>query len=191
MSRVPVYILAGGKSRRFGTDKARASLRDRPLMLHIIDRLRDVADAVTAVADAEDKYADLGVRTVADTTPGLGPIGGLATALTRERSRVGSDGWLLLCGCDIVEPQSDWVRRLLDSREAGAAAVAYRHDWWEPLLGLYHVSIAGLVDEQIERNDLKMQHLLDIANTLALPRPDAWTSLPQVNTRQDLESYDA
>ena len=34
MDRVPGYILAGGRSRRFGTDKARAEVGGTPLLRH-------------------------------------------------------------------------------------------------------------------------------------------------------------
>ncbi|MEZ6193187.1 MAG: NTP transferase domain-containing protein [Phycisphaerales bacterium] len=65
------------------------------------------------VADKEDKYADLGLRTIADHNPGLGPLAGLQAALNdlREGQR-----WLLLCPCDAIVIKPDWVRQLIDAR---------------------------------------------------------------------------
>jgi len=42
-------VLAGGKSRRFGTDKADALLGDRTLLEHVVAVLEDVADSIVIV----------------------------------------------------------------------------------------------------------------------------------------------
>ena len=77
-----VVILAGGKSKRMGRDKSRIRLGRRTLLGH----------ARAAVADA-----GLKPRVVAtDLQPGLGPLGGIATALrSAKHSRV------LFLGCDM------------------------------------------------------------------------------------------
>ena len=66
MEKVPVYILAGGKSSRFGQDKARVQLHGQPLLLHTARMVQAFASSITVVANAVDKYADLGLRTIAD-----------------------------------------------------------------------------------------------------------------------------
>lgn len=72
--QVPVYILAGGRSSRFGSDKARAALHGRPMIVRIAELLRPVAESMIVVAEQSDKYADLGLLTIADAIPGQGPL---------------------------------------------------------------------------------------------------------------------
>jgi len=187
---VPIYILAGGCSSRFGSDKARAEVGGEPLIVRVAESLRPVAESVSVVADVAEKYADLGMRTIADARGGLGPIGGLVTAMNDVAAQGDTDGWLLLASCDIVEPRVEWVRTLLDARREGATAVAFRHRWWEPLLALYHVSIAPRAIRQIAEGDYKMQHLLDDVDAVAIERPAEWESMGQINTPDDLTRFE-
>ena len=70
------FVLAGGRSRRFGTDKARACINGQPLVQRIADHLLPEAKGVCVVADRADKYADLGLATLADPFPPGAPSTG-------------------------------------------------------------------------------------------------------------------
>jgi molybdopterin-guanine dinucleotide biosynthesis protein A len=94
MKPIPVYLLAGGRSSRFGSDKARAELAGVPLILRLAHQVEPVASPLVVVADRRDKYLDLGLTTIADALPGLGPLGGLLTACGRSGWR-SSNGTLM------------------------------------------------------------------------------------------------
>lgn len=99
-------ILAGGQSRRFGSDKARALFKGKPLLEHTADALRPVC-AQLVVAGRE--WAN--IHSVTDLpTPGLGPLGGLAGALHYAESQ-GFDA-VLSSGCDIAGLPLDLLQRL-------------------------------------------------------------------------------
>lgn len=77
--RAPVLgvILAGGESRRFGSDKAVAQWRGRRLIDHVADRLGAVSDALVVAGGAREGFV-----AVPDLPRGgLGPLGGIAGAL--------------------------------------------------------------------------------------------------------------
>ena len=80
-------VLAGGQSRRMGTDKALLPLRpgDPPLAQVVIDRVRAVADDVIVVASDRPAYAVFGVPVSPDRFPEAGTLGGIATALAATR----------------------------------------------------------------------------------------------------------
>jgi len=182
-SRVPVYILAGGRSQRFGSDKARATFNDEPLILHVRRLLSPVALSVTVVAEHQDKYADLSLRTIADRTPNLGPLGGLATALTDNAEAP----WLLLCACDALVIRPDWLTRLLSHRTPDADAIAFRHDHWQPMPALFAQTSAAVVESQLNAERRSMQQLLNQLRTVALPTPRNWPKHWQVNRPADLK----
>lgn len=70
-------VLAGGKSSRFGSDKAQALLDGRPLIEHALANLWLHTDEVAVVG----RYR-AGVIGIDDRPePGLGPLGGLCGAL--------------------------------------------------------------------------------------------------------------
>lgn len=74
-------VLAGGQSRRFGSDKALALLDGRTLLERAAARLAGWCDAVVAIGRNEAP-----VPTVEDwPEPGMGPLGGIAGALRHAR----------------------------------------------------------------------------------------------------------
>ncbi len=183
MERVPIYILAGGKSSRFGRDKAREQLGGVPLIVQLARTVQSVASSITVVADRPDKYRDLELRTIVDSVPGLGPIGGLLTAL----DDCVSDGWLLVLSCDYVGVRTDWIRGLLAHRRDGTRAVVYRHSaGWEPLLALYHTAIRPTVAEHVADGELAMWALVEAVERVAVPVPADWAEHSNVNVPEDL-----
>ncbi len=93
-------VLAGGDSRRFGSPKALARLHGRPLWRLAADRLRSVCPRVTVVANdarvaREVSAGEGGLEVRPDLKKGLGPLGGVATALALA-SESGLDGALVL-----------------------------------------------------------------------------------------------
>lgn len=121
MSALPAYILAGGRSTRFGSDKARAPLDGVPLLARVADTLRTVTAEPIVVADAPDKYADMGLPTIADCYPARGPLGGLHAALADLVARSGAGlsetardaaAALVLVSCDFVVLRAAWLEAL-------------------------------------------------------------------------------
>lgn len=184
MNHVPAYILAGGKSSRFGSDKARVVLNGERLIDHVYKLLKPVVSDFTVVADRPDKYADLGLHTIGDLKPGLGPVAGLQTALNDLPQ---DQDWLLLCPCDAVIIHPHWLEQLLAARDKAHHAVAFRGDHWQPMPALYARQCLSIVDEQLRQNQLSMQQLLDRLDTCRLPQPTDWPQIWQVNSVAELE----
>lgn len=189
MDKIAVYILAGGKSKRFESDKARALYQDKPLINHMAETVSPFAISVTVVADRADKYDDLGLATIADLLPDLGPIGGLYTALNHC-----PDNWLLLVSCDWLGIKGEWIKTLFGQRKCRAeaarpTAIAYRDTFWQPLLALYHKSSLAVVKVQIDANNLSLQHLLDKLDPVVLGLPRDWEEACQINTPEALDNY--
>jgi molybdopterin-guanine dinucleotide biosynthesis protein A len=182
---VRVYILAGGKSSRFGSDKARAELDGEALLSRIVRILAPCASAFTAVADVPDKYADLGVRTIADVRAGLGPIGGLMTAL----KDLPTPGWLLLCSCDMVAIECGWVETLSAARASHVQAVAFEGERIEPLFALYHSNLIHEIERGIDAGELSPSRLIARVPAARLTLPANWPKLAHVNTREELDSF--
>jgi len=176
--RLPVYVLAGGRSRRYGSDKARAELEGVPLLVRVADTLRPLASSVTVVAALAGQYADLGLRTIGDRVTGCGPIGGLLTAVEDSAA---SD-WIIISACDWLGLRLEWVSTLMARRRPGAEAVVYRSAQYEPLLGLYHRSIRPVLRRRIDAQRFKMQDLLREIETEAAPLPGDWDRALNVNT---------
>ena len=125
-------VLAGGKSSRFGSDKAQALLAGRPLLDHALDALRLHCDAV-AVAGRETDAAPA----IADwPAPDAGPLGGLAGALNHALAH-GFDQ-VLSVPVDAALLPGD-LRSLLEPAPACLAS--------QPVIGLWPAAAAGAIAE--------------------------------------------
>jgi molybdopterin-guanine dinucleotide biosynthesis protein A len=180
------YVLAGGKSTRFGSDKALAELDGEPLILRLARAVAPVARELIVVAERADKYASLGLPTIGDVLPDRGPLGGLLTALEHAPT----PAQILLVTCDLVVFEASWVETLATSAE-GARAVAFRDDRWQPFPGLYHTELGGDARRAVARGELGMGRFLDTVSARAVPLPRDWPPLVQANTRADLARFRA
>ncbi|MCY2975369.1 MAG: molybdenum cofactor guanylyltransferase [Planctomycetota bacterium] len=125
-----VYILAGGRSSRFGSDKARATVDEIPLVVRLQQSIaRKVNAQIFVIANEVDAYHDLGLATLADDVPHLGPVSGIATALEHfqntpalvenattnrsdRRMQIAdhiASRWCLILSCDLLEWHNDWL----------------------------------------------------------------------------------
>lgn len=130
-------LLAGGASRRFGgRPKGLAMLGGQRIADRALSALR--AATTNQVIVANDRAAAewfRGERVVADETPGLGPLGGLTTAL-----RAADGAPVLVVAWDMPFVTGGLLRELSRRAEGGAAAVVPVHGperWAEPLCAWY------------------------------------------------------
>lgn len=123
MSRVLGAVLAGGRSSRFGSDKASAVVHGRTLLDHAVAALAAQCEAVVIV----------GRGGVPDwPEPGRGPLGGIAGALVRAQAAEFQA--VLSCGVDSYGLPSDLLSRL-------APAPSCLSD--QPIVGLWRVADLG------------------------------------------------
>ncbi|MGB5934197.1 MAG: molybdenum cofactor guanylyltransferase [Anaerolineae bacterium] len=95
-SPISSILLAGGKSSRLGTDKARIKLGGRLAMVQsAAEKLLTVSDEVIVVTGGR-RYGHLKVKWVTDVYPGAGPLGGLYSGLLAAKS-----SHALVVACDM------------------------------------------------------------------------------------------
>lgn len=174
------------------------------MIVRLAAMLEPAASSTVVVAECREKYADLGLVTIADERPGLGPVGGLITALRHRRAIdvanepsppdtlhtcISPAGWLLLCACDWAEARSAWVERLLAGIDKQADAVAFHDQRWQPLFALYHTRIIPYVEAYLCEPKARMSGLLERVVARALEPSQDWSMAYQINTRADHERY--
>jgi molybdopterin-guanine dinucleotide biosynthesis protein A len=185
--RLSAYVLAGGGSTRFGSDKARAVIDGAPLLVHAAESLAAVARDVTVVAAVSEAYADLGFRTIADRRAGFGPMGGLEAAMADACARAHAHAWALVTACDWLGFRPEWIQRLVEVLPAETEphdpprVIAFRGERWEPLPALYHTSALPLVRARMAEKKLALWHLIESLPARAVALPADWTAARQMN----------
>src|SRR5277367_1066850 len=112
------FVLAGGRSRRMGRDKAMLPYRGRPLIAHVAETVEKVlyGSGHATIVGQPDRYRDLGYRVLADLYPDCGPLGGIVTALQQSAA-----DWNLVVACDMPNLAEADLRELLDRTAATRA----------------------------------------------------------------------
>ena len=163
-------ILAGGMSRRFGSDKAQARLSGRTLLDLALDALHGHCETRVIVGRAMDDFP-----TIDDwPRPGLGPLGGIAGAL-EHAERHGFDQ-LLSIPVDCVNLPVN-LGALLEPAPSYIAN--------QPVIGLWPVaSLAPLRAMLTEGRDLAV---MAFARKIGARPVLGAFGLPNINTRADLK----
>jgi molybdenum cofactor guanylyltransferase len=145
---ISAVILAGGKSRRFGSNKAFAELNGRPLIERVIAVLRPIFNEMTIITNNPDAYAYLGLPMHEDLIKGLGPIGGIYTGLEKIRHPGG-----FFVACDMPFLNKTLIRYMAGLSD-GFDAVVPKIDWkMEPLHAIYSKDCLPVIKELIDSGE--------------------------------------
>ncbi|MCC6907440.1 MAG: molybdenum cofactor guanylyltransferase [Phycisphaerales bacterium] len=190
MLPMPVYILAGGRSSRFGSDKARALLGGKPLIVRLANQIQPVAREVTVVAEAADKYADLGLRTIADRRPGLGPLAGIEAALFDAHH---ISDWIIIFSCDLTAIHPAWIELLAAARRSESKVATFTEPGSRryPFPGVYHAGLLPAVASCLDEGRLAVRSLIESVDHSDVALPSDWPQVAQVNTPEHLKRADA
>ena len=178
-------VLAGGSSSRMGRDKALLQLDGRPLVAHVVERLRPRFAELWLSADDDARLAFLGLPIAVDAQRGQGPLGGLAAALAATRH-----GVAFVCSCDVPDIDLDLVDAVLGGLTGDVDAVvpvtAAGH--LEPLFAAYRSSLARTAAEVLASGRRSVLALLAACRVRRLPLPPG-VELTNLNAPEDWERF--
>ena len=146
-----LLILAGGRSRRMGRDKAQLPAGDGTLIDHLARRLAPVVDE-TLVAGGPESVRLAGARRIDDRYQGLGPLAGMHAGLLEARF---SMVWVVACDLPDVEPA---LGELLRGYAAGVDAVVPRlGDDSQGVCAVYDRSLAPGIETFLQTGERRVQ----------------------------------
>lgn len=180
-------LLAGGESRRMGTDKAAIEVGGQSMLARTAALAADVSDAVfvsvraAATSDALRRQWPL----IEDAQDGAGPMAGILAALRQHEDA----DWLVLA-CDLPRLDAATLRTLRDAaaEHPGAAALAMRSErdgTPEPLCAVWRAAMRGPIEARLAEDRRCPRRLLLDAG---VPLVDAVTpgALANMNAPEDL-----
>lgn len=185
ISATACVILAGGRSRRFGANKAFAELRGVRLIDHLVERLSTQTNgpiAINAPADMGD--AARGYALIPDRLTGdIGPLAGLHAAL----SWAADEGIERVITTPVDTPMlpNDYVARLLES---GAPSVSRYQDRTHSLHGIWSVALRSDLEHAIQTG-LRAAHQWAAAceaQECVFPAQSGPDPFFNINTKDDL-----
>jgi molybdopterin-guanine dinucleotide biosynthesis protein A len=190
-------ILAGGFSRRFGSDKGRVLLQGKHLVQHVIDNVTPAVDEVLVVVSSQKQKNDFEpiikntAKLVVDKVESQSPLIG---AITGFDSTIGDYSILLPCDAPLVSTKI--VQFLLDLCTNKSAVIPrWPTGYIEPLQSVYHTKSALCAAKKaLDEGSLNMRVMISnlprvrYVSTIVLEQiePELLTFF-NVNTPQDLE----
>lgn len=151
MNRTPcpetlAVVLAGGLARRMGGgDKPLRTVAGRPLLDHLLDRLRPQVAGIVLNANGDPaRFAAFGLPVIPDTMPDHpGPLAGILAALDHAAATRPDLPWVLSVTGDSPFIPADLATRLHAAREAAGVpmACAWSGGQSHPPIGLWPVSL--------------------------------------------------
>jgi len=158
-----VIILAGGKSRRMGRDKAGIELAGKTLLEHSVDNAHSWGAKRVLVAGPRRDW--LKADYVPDP-PGHEPSSLLGIYAGLQAS---DEPWKLVLGCDMPFVKLDLVKLLWAAKNMGGA-VAMWQNRLQPLPGLYSHDAMEIIREMLAENQFHLAALLDYLKPTVVSR---------------------
>lgn len=144
-------ILAGGKSFRFGNNKALVEVNGIRLIERVVNVLGAIFERVILISNTPHEYEYLQLPIYKDITKGLGPIGGLQTGLNKIEAQAG-----FFAACDMPFLNKDLIRHIVHTKDLYDAVVP-RMDWKiEALHALYTKQCLPAIDHSIVSGDYQL-----------------------------------
>jgi len=181
-------LLAGGRASRMGgRDKAFAAVGGEPIAVRTVRLFRELFPQVVVATNRPERFATLGVATVADVFPGCGPLAGIHAAL-----RVARHPHVFVAACDMPGLDPDVIRFLVARIGDADAVVPCWDDDIEPLHAVYATRLVPVAEECLRSGRHAMREFLphvrvdyvseaELAGMHGAPR-----SMLNVNTPEDL-----
>lgn len=162
-ARIAGIILAGGLSRRMfaadaqrgadetaARDKGLLALGGKPMLAHVIDRIRPQVGALAINANGDAaRFAGFGLPVVPDTIDGfVGPLAGVLAGLRWAHANAPGARWVASVSADAPFLPKDLVRRLEAAVASRGNAIAIARSGGElhPVIGLWPVALADDLD---------------------------------------------
>jgi molybdopterin-guanine dinucleotide biosynthesis protein A len=185
-------VLAGGRSVRFGGEKAAAELNGKALLRWAAERLQASCAAVAVNArpgsEAERLAGDLMVLHDRPGDPD-GPLAGIRAGLEWAASRGAS--FLAVSPCDAPLLPEDLFPRLIEAARRSGAAVAETPDGVQPQIAVWPVDALVLVETAVAGGEHPPTWRMLEAVGAEKVRFDHPAAFANVNTREDLAALAA
>jgi molybdopterin-guanine dinucleotide biosynthesis protein A len=154
-------LLAGGQSRRMGGgDKCLLELAGKPLLTHVVERLKPQTSALVLNANGDlERFSKFELPTIADPVEGFaGPLAGVLAGFTWAREHAPETRWIVTAATDTPFFPQDLVAKLLDATKGQypTIALASSNDRMHPVFGLWPTSLADDLHEALESGTRKV-----------------------------------
>ncbi|MXW06258.1 MAG: molybdenum cofactor guanylyltransferase [Gemmatimonadetes bacterium] len=156
-------ILAGGKSSRFGSNKALSRIDGDRLIERLCRTVGSVTGRMMLITNTPADYAFLELESRKDLVPRCGPIGGIYTALRTSHTP------LCLCiACDMPFVRPEFLEYMMERSSGYDVVVPVNDGRVEPLCAVYRETCVPAIEDRIHARRYKIAGFFDEVRVLRL-----------------------
>ena len=185
-NKCPAVILAGGKSRRMGRDKAMLMVNGSTLLERAAESLRDYFDPIYISVNEKRDDLPADCIEIADRFPGSGPMAGLESAFARCEADC-----IFICAVDLPFLDGKAAHKMVTLLDGHDACVIKRDNGHiEPLFAVYSKKCHKAAVELLKGGNNKMASLLEKCTVRYVSLAQAGiceSVLTNVNTPEEFE----
>ncbi len=181
---VSLIVLAGGKSRRMRTDKARLPLPGGTMVERVLAQVEGFFDEVLVSVSRAQAQAFPGRRTVVDVVEGLGPMAGIFAGLKAARNET-----CAVLACDIPDIDVRLLGSLIRQADGRDVVVPVNPGrLLEPLFAVYSRRLIPLIEGSLRAGEYSLLPLIEGVRTLKVKTGNN-VRIRNLNTPEDYRNY--
>jgi len=173
------YILAGGKSRRFGQNKALFVVEGQTIIERVIAAIPP-AQQIFLVTNSPAEYAHLELPMLPDHYPGCGPLAGIHAGLVHSPQE-----WNFFLACDFPRLHTSTINEILVGPREAQVVLSETAEGWQPLCALWSKSTLPTIAAALQ-SDERSVHAVLAKLSLHIISPQLPQALFNLNTWEDL-----
>ena len=159
-SNILGVILAGGKSQRFGEDKCQVKLGDKLLIDYILSEIIDEFEEVLLISNNKIKYNHSNkISLVDDFKKGLGPLGGILTAMKWIKENKRNYKWISTFPSDTPFFKKQILDNFLNEIESyeGKLFFINSNDTRHNIFGLWSIDLLERLEKDLNNGERKVE----------------------------------
>ena len=184
-------VLAGGKSKRFGEDKSQVKLHGKILIDYILSEIIDQFNEILVVTNNPIRFKDsIKILTTKDFEEGLGPLGGILTAMKWIKDQKKDYEWISTFPSDTPFFTNKELKIFYENIDIKKSKLFFiknketRHN----IFGLWSLDLLKKLETDLQKGERKVEVWADTVGVetinIEYEKRDPFFN---INTKEDLE----
>ena len=192
-NNILAVVLAGGKSKRFGRDKSQVKLGDKILIDYILSEIIDLYKDILIVTNEPIKYLNSNkISITSDIKKGLGPLGGVFTAMKWVKDNKKNYEWISTFPTDTPFFKKEHLNKFYKEINLEKSDLFFmkskntRHN----IFGLWSIELFQRLELALDKGDRKVEHWANEVGvkTIDFEHENNKDPFFNINTEKELET---
>jgi molybdenum cofactor guanylyltransferase len=147
-SHLTGFILAGGKSKRMGTNKSLLKIGELTIIERVVNLMKELFEEVILITNQSEEFSFLRLPMQEDIHKNTGPLAGIHSALVHTITDKN-----FIISCDMPLMTAGVIKYLIEYPTDKHITIAKADNFVQQLCGVYSQSLVPYIENIIEKNN--------------------------------------